>query len=582
MVNEQFYWLNEDSRTFLERGYLNEGETPESRIRDIADKAEEILGEEGFADKFYDYMGKGFYSLSSPVWSNFGKDRGLSISCFGSFIQDNVPSILDTATEVGTMSKFGGGTSGYFGEIRPRGATITNNGETSGAVHFMKLFEQVTDTISQGCYDDQTDILTSLGWMKFDELVRRKDEGIKVAQVEDDDTISFVKPLDYIKFKPKDKELLMFKDSKNIDLLVTKNHNMEFKYEASKRVDGKRYKYLKDEYRTASAETAPLHADVYYSHGSMLPSKGIDNGLTPKERLWIAIQADGNIVHNCTNAVKFRFSKKRKSDRLESILKALDLDYTLNHYDYSDGTYNIYVNLGYEAPKLFSDWVTLEDKSLEWAKDFLEEVSNWDGSKLNETHKSFTYSSIIESNVDVVQMVASVVGAKSRKKTDLREKEPTKSTIYNVHVSQRSQHFGVAAITPKIVEYDGYVYCVEVPSHRLIVRRNGHTLVCGNSSRRGRFTPYLPIDHGDIDEFLEIGTEGNPIQDMTYAVTVSDEWMEDMLGGDEEKRRVWAKVLTRRTQLGFPYIFFTDTANNNTVDVYKDKMLKINNSNLCK
>ena len=581
MVNEQFYWLNNDSRTFLERGYLNEGETPESRIRDIADKAEEILGEEGFSDKFYDYMGKGFYSLSSPVWSNFGKDRGLSISCFSSYISDNVPSILDTASEVGTMSKFGGGTSGYFGEIRPRGATITNNGETSGAVHFMKLFEQVTDTISQGCYDDQTDILTSLGWMKFDELVRRKDEGIKVAQVEDDDTISFVKPLDYIKFKPKDKELLMFKDSKNIDLLVTKNHNMEFKYEASKRVDGKRYKYLKDEYRTAPAETAPLHADVYYSHGSMLPSKGIDNGLTPKERLWIAIQADGNIVHNCTNAVKFRFSKKRKSDRLESILKALDLDYTLNHYDYSDGTYNIYVNLGYEAPKLFSDWVTLEDKSLEWAKDFLEEVSNWDGSKLNETHKSFTYSSIIESNVDVVQMVASVVGAKSRKKTDLREKEPTKSTIYNVHVSQRSQHFGVAAITPKIVEYDGYVYCVEVPSHRLIVRRNGHTLVCGNSSRRGRFTPYLPIDHGDIHEFLEIGTEGNSIQDMTYAVTVTDDWMEDMLGGDEEKRRVWAKVLTRRTQLGFPYIFFTDTANNNTVDVYKDKGLKIHNSNLC-
>ena len=101
------------------------------------------------------------------------------------------------------------------------------------------------------------------------------------------------------------------------------------------------------------------------------------------------------------------------------------------------------------------------------------------------------------------------------------------------------------------------------------------------SSRRGRFTPYLPIDHGDIDEFLEIGTEGNSIQDMTYAVTVTDDWMEDMLGGDEEKRRVWAKVLTRRTQLGFPYIFFTDTANNNTVDVYKDKGLKIHNSNLC-
>src|SRR5699024_11545761 len=93
--------------------------------------------------------------------------------------------------------------------------------------------------------------------------------------------------------------------------------------------------------------------------------------------------------------------------------------------------------------------------------------------------------------------------------------------------------------------------------------------------------PYLPIDHDDIHEFLEIGTEGNPIQDMTYAVTISDDWMDAMINGDEEKREVWAKVLTRRTQLGHPYIFFTDNANDGTVDVYKDKGLRINHSNLC-
>ena len=42
---EKYYWLNEDSRTFLSRGYLAEGETPEQRIRDIAEKAEEYLHE---------------------------------------------------------------------------------------------------------------------------------------------------------------------------------------------------------------------------------------------------------------------------------------------------------------------------------------------------------------------------------------------------------------------------------------------------------------------------------------------------------------------------------------------------------
>ncbi|MGA1151131.1 MAG: ribonucleotide reductase N-terminal alpha domain-containing protein, partial [Flavobacteriaceae bacterium] len=79
-TNNPFYWLNEDSRTFLERGYLLEGETPEDRIRQIGEKAEQILNMNGFAEKFYDYMSRGFYSLSSPIWSNFGRERGLPIS----------------------------------------------------------------------------------------------------------------------------------------------------------------------------------------------------------------------------------------------------------------------------------------------------------------------------------------------------------------------------------------------------------------------------------------------------------------------------------------------------------------------
>jgi ribonucleoside-diphosphate reductase alpha chain len=122
---EPFDWINDESITFLRRGYLSEGEEPLERIRIIADHAEKILGIEGFADKFYDYMGKGWYSLSSPVWANFGKKkRGLPVSCFGSNIGDNIESILYTQAEVGEMSKMGGGTSGYFGNIRGRGAEI--------------------------------------------------------------------------------------------------------------------------------------------------------------------------------------------------------------------------------------------------------------------------------------------------------------------------------------------------------------------------------------------------------------------------------------------------------------------------
>ncbi|RAW46062.1 ribonucleoside-diphosphate reductase subunit alpha [Halorubrum sp. 48-1-W] len=147
---EPFYWLNEDSREFLREGYLLDGVEAEERVRQIAERAEEILGEEGFADKFYEYMSRGFYSLASPVWSNFGLDRGLPISCFGSYMQDNIESILYTQAEVGEMTKQGGGTSGYFGELRPRGSPITNNGKSNGSYSFTELFDTIINVISQG------------------------------------------------------------------------------------------------------------------------------------------------------------------------------------------------------------------------------------------------------------------------------------------------------------------------------------------------------------------------------------------------------------------------------------------------
>lgn len=148
--SQGFEWLNEHSRNFLASGYLTPGVSAEERIREIADRAEEILGIPGYSDKFYGYMSEGFYSLASPVWSNFGKKRGLPISCFGSHIGDDMGNILYTQSEVGMMSKLGGGTSGYFGKIRHRGAEVKNNGQASGAVHIMQLFESMVDVVSQG------------------------------------------------------------------------------------------------------------------------------------------------------------------------------------------------------------------------------------------------------------------------------------------------------------------------------------------------------------------------------------------------------------------------------------------------
>lgn len=251
MEKPNYYWLNKDSRKFLERGYLIGDETPEQRIRDIAQSAEKILNIKGFADKFEGYMAKGFYSLSSPIWSNFGRERGLPISCFGSYIPDTIVGIMEKVAEVGMMTANGGGTSAYFGDVRGRGSAISSGGTSTGSVCFMELFDELMGVVSQG----------------------------------------------------------------------------------------------------------------------------------------------------------------------------------------------------------------------------------------------------------------------------------------NV--------------------------------------------------RRGSFAAYLPIDHADIEEFLKIKSDGNSIQDISIGVCVTDEWMKSMLGGDKTKRKIWGKVIQKRFESGYPYIFFSDTVNNSAPDVYKDKGLKINHTNLC-
>lgn len=147
MTYSKYYWLNEESRKFLSRGYITE--TPEQRIKDIARTAEKYLHIEGFAQKFEDYMSRGFYSMSTPVWINFGKQKGLPISCYGSNVDDNLDSILNAAREIGMMSKYGGGTSVFLGNIRKRGAVISTGGTADGPVHYARVYDTVVDVCKQ-------------------------------------------------------------------------------------------------------------------------------------------------------------------------------------------------------------------------------------------------------------------------------------------------------------------------------------------------------------------------------------------------------------------------------------------------
>lgn len=150
MYDNEYRWLTPLSQDFLSKDYLIGGQTVDDRVRVVGGAAESILGKPGFADRFRSYMQRGWFSLSTPIWTNFGNSRGLPISCFGTSIGDSMESILRAHAEVGMQTKHGGGTSAYFGHLRGRGAAIRDNGESSGSVHFMEFFDTLINLVSQG------------------------------------------------------------------------------------------------------------------------------------------------------------------------------------------------------------------------------------------------------------------------------------------------------------------------------------------------------------------------------------------------------------------------------------------------
>lgn len=148
--HEKLWWKNTESEQILNRGYLLKGETVEGAIDRICTAAAQRLYKPELKEAFVEMIERGWMSLSSPIWANMGTERGLPISCFNVHVPDNIEGITHKLGEVIMQTKIGGGTSAYFGALRERGSAVTDNGKSSGAVSFMRLFDTAMDTISQG------------------------------------------------------------------------------------------------------------------------------------------------------------------------------------------------------------------------------------------------------------------------------------------------------------------------------------------------------------------------------------------------------------------------------------------------
>jgi ribonucleotide reductase alpha subunit len=103
-----------------------------------------------YTNLFFNLMWTGILSPSSPVLANTATDRGCSVSCSGQYIGDSVDSFYGNLHETAMLSKNSFGTSGYFGDIRPRGSDITGGGKATGLKPVVDDFFTCASKISHG------------------------------------------------------------------------------------------------------------------------------------------------------------------------------------------------------------------------------------------------------------------------------------------------------------------------------------------------------------------------------------------------------------------------------------------------
>ena len=131
-------------------GYLYNGETPKEAYERVSKAAAKRLNKPELADKFFEYIWKGWLCLASPVLSNMGTDRGFPISCFGIDVADSIYDIGNKNLEMMLLAKHGGGVGIGVNQIRPAGSTITNNGTSDGVVPFCKIYDSTILATNQG------------------------------------------------------------------------------------------------------------------------------------------------------------------------------------------------------------------------------------------------------------------------------------------------------------------------------------------------------------------------------------------------------------------------------------------------
>lgn len=352
------------------------------------------------------------------------------------------------------------------------------NNEPVQRLYGFKQMKEFVDSVdwtttlvnAQNCVTGDHEVFTPNGWVRFDEL----DDNTEVMQW--DVTTgkgTFVKP-NFVVRKPY-KGVMYKSDTLYHKGIYTPSHRFVFDTPSSKQ--GWRFEVAE---KVAKRQPNQIYIPVGINYEVDNPLE-LDHNLI---RFIEATRADG-YVDPKTFAISFHFSKQRKIDRLLELAELLDMKTTFK-YNPSSGSTQIrcygdkvdYVkNLLGHKKTLCWEWV----KSLSLANrvTWLEELRHWDG----HSNSSFTTTvhSAKKEEIQLLEMMAQISGCQSYASYDnpnTRGWSKPDGVLHQLTVRNKQR---VKLIErPEKIQFDGMVYCVNVPTGAFLVRRQGKSWVTGN------------------------------------------------------------------------------------------------------
>ena len=309
------------------------------------------------------------------------------------------------------------------------------------------------------CMTPDTEILTDRGYKQFKDL----DHTEKIAQYNDDGSIEFVTPKRWIK-QHFEGYLECWQPRRGHIIKMTPHHQQPLLYNKSGLIKSNSICDIK----------------FAQSNSLILAGQGVGNKtqLSYLDRLAIICQADGSIQYkrDSYNHWLVSFKKQQKIDRFLDIIKQSGVAYDeikSNRVDCRRFTFNLPKSITKELQTHFD-----LDISYAYARDFIDEIKNWDGY----IGKGYLYySSTIKENVDFVSAVATLGGYCAKQTKFVDDRSDKYNDIYRLFLYDKMTRSCQHLQKYRTQEYyNGDVYCVEVPSHKIIVRASGYTFVTGN------------------------------------------------------------------------------------------------------